>query len=201
MAWSRSSKGGPGRDDGNGAPAEATCREVAVRLLGRRALTVAELRRRLERRGFCPASVDAAIAYCAEHGWLDDHAYARQYVAAHASGPGARGPRRLRAELLRRGISREIVEGVLAESGTGDGTDAAAGVAGEEVAEALVRARLRRHAAVDRRTAWRRLWAFLVRRGFAPDLAAKVLSRVLGDAPAEPGDGDGADGCGDHPGD
>lgn len=175
MAWrsrSAAEAGGERRGEDPGGGEAGSCLAAALRDLGRRALTVEELRRRLTRRGFSEAAVGGALDYLTRRGWLDDRAYARQYVAAHREGRAAQGPLRVAAELRRRGVPPDIVAEVLA------------GMEGAELeaqAEALVRSRLSRVQGADRRSARRRLAALLIRRGFEPEVAASVLRRVLGE--------------------
>ncbi len=91
----------------------------ALELLGRRAHFRAELEAKLAARGFPAAAVEEAMGRLAERGYLDDRAAARLWVeAAQRKGYG---PRRLRAELVRRGVEAEIAaEAVAAVIGAGE---------------------------------------------------------------------------------
>ncbi|BDG60499.1 regulatory protein RecX [Caldinitratiruptor microaerophilus] len=173
MAWRSEPEepdaGSAGDRRGEGGEAER-CLAAALRHLGRRALTAEELSRRLARRGFSEAAVSAALSHLAARGWLDDREYARQYVAAHRQGWALQGPRRLAAELRRRGVPPDIVAEVVGDLGSAEL---------EAQAEALARSRLARMGGADRRTAWRRLSGLLARRGFEPEVVASVLRRVL----------------------
>lgn len=79
-------------------------RRLALRWLEVRALTRAELVRRLERAGVsAPADT---VAELAEHGWVDD----RRVAAAERDRAERRrdGPRRLAARLRQRGVDRDL---------------------------------------------------------------------------------------------
>lgn len=125
-------------------------RDDALRYLAARPRAAAEVRRKLLGR-YQPEAVAITISFLEQHGFLDDLAFAKAWVEAH---PGW-GMHRLRADLLRRGVGRELVDQVLGD--TPDRTDEAFRAA--EV-------RYRRMGALDPQTARRRLYAFLVRRGF-----------------------------------
>lgn len=158
------------------APLDAArARAVALELLGRRAWTRRELRDRLRRRGASAEVAGAVVADLTGAGYLDDRAVARAWVETRAAERGL-GTRRLRAELRRRGVAAAVVEDVLEASG----------VTREEEARAreLAARRLKVLAGLERATAARRLWGYLVRRGFAPELAGRVV-RSLCDLPPE----------------
>ena len=80
-----------------------TARAAALRLLARRRLTEAQLRARLERRGFDDANVALAVESVKRDGFLDDALFARLFVDGRTK---AVGDARLIAELVKRGIDR-----------------------------------------------------------------------------------------------
>ena len=145
-------------------------RRAAVDLLARKAWSRRELTRRLERRG-APTDVAAeVVAELAARGYLDDEGFARWW--AQARGQGRRvGSMRLRQELLAKGISRELaVAAAFAET--------------PELARALDAGR-RRLAALSRASRGRvpaRLADYLLRRGYPPSVAARVVRTLLTDA-------------------
>ncbi|MDI6871323.1 MAG: regulatory protein RecX [Bacillota bacterium] len=137
---------------------------AALRLLGRRPLSVQELTRKLLRRGLSAEAAAEAVTRLLAEGALDDAAYARAYVHDRLLFHPI-GKRGLQAELLRRGVPAEVVEEVLA------GIDA-------EGEEELIRGLLsRRRATAGTTEEARRLGAWLLRRGFAPEAVRAVLGR------------------------
>jgi regulatory protein len=146
---------------------------VALDLLARKAWTRHQLRGRLLRRG-APLDVAESIAADFEaRGYLDDRAFAIAWVETRGSGRGL-GARRLREELLARGVDREVVEVALA------------GVGGEGVEEARARAlAARRLPSIARATpdrVARRLYEYLLRRGFSGRVARRVVVSACGEA-------------------
>ena len=77
-------------------------------LLGRRELSVQQLRSRLIEREHTPEEADEAVAKLLENGALDDRRVARAY-ARTASKIKGRGRLRVTRELQALGISRDIV--------------------------------------------------------------------------------------------
>ncbi|MBI3635289.1 MAG: RecX family transcriptional regulator [Candidatus Rokubacteria bacterium] len=121
------------------------------------------------RRG-APADVaEAVVADMVTRGYVDDAAFARHWVETRT--PRGYGPARLRAELRARGIAAALVERAL-----GDTTREA----DLERARALARRRLPslKRAAPER--AARRLRDYLLRRGYAVGIVARVVREVTG---------------------
>jgi len=76
-------------------------------MLAQRRLTEAQLWQRLERRGFDPGDVRAAVASAKADGFVDDGLFARLFVDGRMK---ALGDARLVAELVRRGIDRDAAK-------------------------------------------------------------------------------------------
>ncbi len=150
-------------------------RQAGLALLGYRARTAAELRRRLLRKAFPAALVDEVVAELAERGHLDDGDFARAFVRDRTrSRPRGRG--RLTQELRARGVAgeaaREAVEAVFREDAVSD----------EELARAAARRWLGKGGkGKSGPEARRRLFAFLARRGFFGDAARAAVDAVLGE--------------------
>ncbi len=80
-----------------------------MRLLALRPHFNAELARKLEARGFGGPEIEETLRDLELHGWLDD----RRFAIEMASGPLTRkgyGPRRIRAELERKGVEPGIAD-------------------------------------------------------------------------------------------
>jgi regulatory protein len=142
---------------------------VAYRLLARRDYFAGELGERLRSKGFSDDEIDQVLAHCAERGFLDDEKLARRFAELRAPDRGW-GPRRIEAELRRRGVA----DGVAAEASSLDS---------ELLSRALATA-LRR---AERRAAdgwWRlherraRMVSSVVSRGFDVDDATRSVAEL-----------------------
>ncbi len=130
-----------------------------------RAQSVAEIEAKLEARGVDTAEATDVVADAVRRGFLDDAELAGQL----ARGFRARGygPRRAAQTLARRGIPAPLATGAL-DDAYGDGLD------GElELARTALGER-----ATDGAAARRRAVGFLVRRGFSPGTAWRVVRSV-----------------------
>ncbi len=83
----------------------------AARLLGRKPMSGADLRRKLRDRGATERECDYAAEWLSAIGALDDRAYAMMLVRHYAE--SGYGPARWRDELRRHGIERELWEEAL----------------------------------------------------------------------------------------
>ena len=154
---------------GRAADREAAFR-TALRALERRPFAMADLARRLVRKGHPPPAVDAAIERLAELELLDDAGYAAQYIESHSA--RGRGPVRLRADLRRKGVESAIIERALVKRFP-PGTDLRAQPL------ALARKRAAQLGHLPRATKRRRLLAYLARRGFRGWEVLDVVDETL----------------------
>jgi regulatory protein len=138
---------------------------TALRQLGRRELSEAQIRQRLSRRGFTSDDIDSALARLREDGSVNDARVAAAIARSQLS-IKKRGERRVRREIEAAGISSALAERAVAE------------VYGEVDADALLAA------AIDRRLGTRRLdddremarlYRYLVGQGFESDKAMTAL--------------------------
>ena len=142
-------------------------------LLGRRELSVSEMRSRLLDREHSAEEADAAIAKLIDTGALDDRRVARAF-ARTASKVKGRGRLRVTRELHAMGISREIASEAVAE------------VFGElderSMIERAIQKKLRGGRKPQTLQERARLYQFLMRQGFTPAAVSAAL-RTLGAAP------------------
>ena len=139
---------------------EPSLRERALRHLSRRDHSRAELTRKLAAHGDAD-EIDAVIERMGELGLQSDTRYAEAFVRGKA---GRFGASRLRSELARRGIDRDLINEAIA----GECVESEA-----DRARAVLRGRFTEPPADARE--WARQARFLQTRGFAPDLIRKLL--------------------------
>ena len=91
----------------------ALCKNRGLELLSYRPMSAKELRDKLTEKGEEPAAAEAAVTWLCEHSFLDDARYAGM-VVRHYAGKGY-GAGRIRQELQRRGVPRELWDEALTE--------------------------------------------------------------------------------------
>src|SRR5215211_2929629 len=98
--------------------------EVALRRLGRRDHTVAELRAHLEHKGVEPTTLEEVLAELQQQGYLDDAGFAARFAEDKRELEGW-GPERIERRLLQAGVDRDLVRATLGDRTRDDELDAA----------------------------------------------------------------------------
>jgi regulatory protein len=132
----------------------------ALNFLGYRARSEKEVRDRLRRYGYGEEIVEEVVVRLKELGYLDDEDFARLVVREKAR---RYGPRRVSAELRRSGVDAELARGVVEEEFAGR----------SEVVQARSTA-ARRYNRGGSDAEARRVYGFLVRRGYSAEVCAEV---------------------------
>lgn len=153
---------------------EPTVYDRALTLLGFRARSVAELRRKLIEKGAPPGEVEDVLTRLIDQKLLDDADFARQFARTRITGAGASRLRILQ-ELRRKGVVNEVADRALEELEEEEGIDPSSSI--QRVAEKKWKS-LAKLADFTRR---RRLYAFLARRGYSPDEIRTAMATVGGD--------------------
>lgn len=140
--------------------------DAALNLLSYRPRSVAELRGRLERKGYDNQMIDEALTRLQRLGVVGDAEFARFWVE-NRQVHSPRGGRMLRSELRFKGVDRETIEGALPDSEAED-----------DAAYRVAHSKARSLKGLEWREFRRRLGDYLVRRGFGYETANSVARRV-----------------------
>jgi regulatory protein len=132
----------------------------ALNLLGYGARSEAEIRERLGRYGYARETIEAVVGRLEELGYLDDAEFARLKAREKAR---RYGPRRVSVELRKSGLGEELAREVVEEEFAGR----------SEVGEARSAA-ARRYNGRGSDAEARRVYGFLVRRGYSAEVCAQV---------------------------
>lgn len=145
-------------------------RNNAYALLRQRPRSVCEIRNRLKLKGYDDDLVEDVVVNLKRLGELDDERFARLWVESRMRMNPA-GDVVLKHELKAKGISDSIVEAVLTEnSGKYDEY---------EVALSMAKDRFERLKKLDRRKATKRIYDFLLRRGFKYDVIRRIIEGLV----------------------
>lgn len=141
----------------------------ALNFLGYRARSEKEIRDRL--RGYGEETVEEVVDRLKELGYLDDAEFARLTAREKAR---RYGPRRISAELRRSGVDPEITQDAVAEE-----------FAGRSELEEARSVAARRYNRGGSNAEARRIYGFLMRRGYSTDVCAEVAREYRGASRAE----------------
>jgi regulatory protein len=136
----------------------------ALHALGYRARSKVELRERLLKVGYTRETVDAVVTRLEELGYLDDGEFARDLVRSEAR---KYGPRRIYGNLRRAGVEETVAQEAVEEEFARR----------SEYQTALVAAQQRYNTKEGSDAQARRVYGFLMRRGYSANVCAEIARK------------------------
>src|SRR5215212_6402707 len=153
-------------DDARVAGERALAMARALNFLGYRARSEGEVRDRLRRYGYGEETIGGVIGRLKELGYLDDAEFARLAAREKAR---KYGPRRVSVELRRSGVDGEIAREAVEEE-----------FAGRSELETAFSVASRRYNRGGSDAEARRVYGFLMRRGYSAEVCAEVAREFRG---------------------
>ena len=141
------------------------CLTAATRYLGYRPHSEAEIRHKLQRRGFEDKNIEATLPKLKEMGLVDDAAFA-QFWKENRESFSPRSQWLTKSELRRKGVASEIIDGMVTSVDDGESAYRAA------------LSKARRLPDTDYQTFRRRLGEFLRRRGFSYEVIQHTVEQL-----------------------
>lgn len=140
----------------------------AFRLLKYRPRSEHELRQRLKRRGFSDSIITETLIFLKDKGLVDDLEFARIWVESRIKKP--LGIHRLKQELRIKGIDKNLIEQVIERVGSRYNE--------EETIGNLIQRRMERLRHIEPAKAKRRIFLYLLRRGFSSERIQEAFDRI-----------------------
>ncbi len=140
----------------------------ALNLIAYRQRSVKEIYDSLKKKGYEEIYISKAIEYCSAQNYLNDEHFAQSFIKDKQN-LNKLGSKRIRYELINKGISNEIIEKTLQIEPEDE-----YGIALE-----LAEKKIKSYNGQDRNSIYRKLGGFLQRKGYPYDIVAKVLNHVL----------------------
>ena len=141
--------------------------DKALRLLAVRERTAAVLRQRLRQKGFDRDVIEGVLERLREIGLQDDARFAERYAGEASAGRG-HASRRVRNDLLRKGVDRDLA----AVAATADPDEE------EERARTLAVQRAARMTGLPPEARARRILSLLARRGYDASVCRRIAAEV-----------------------
>lgn len=139
-----------------------SAKNYALNYLSFRPRTVKEITIKLRDKGFDTEIITSVIRFLSEYKLVDDEAFASMWIRNRTKLKPT-GKYRIKNELFQKGLSKEIIDRSLSELLPEDE---------EQMAEVLVEKKLKRSG-----MCYKKLEAFLIRRGFNSGIIRRVLSK------------------------
>ena len=143
-------------------------KNYAFLLLKFRLRSEREIRQRLEKKKFNPEIIEEALVFLKEKKFIDDNYFAKAWIESRIKKP--LGIRRLKTELRIKGIDKAIIDTKINETKKR--------YFEEDVVREIAADRLNKLKDIDPQKAKRRVYAYLLRRGFSPEVVIDVISQL-----------------------
>lgn len=150
-----------------------SCLDYAYRLLSYRARSIGEIEAKLKRKGYPRPTIKEVTNRLKELGYLDDLEFARSWVDNRKKAK-PRGRKMLASELASKGIDQALIDSVMGEL-----------LPPEEeyrLLKGLAKQRLERLPKLDPTTKRKKLYDYLLRRGFSYELVLEVIKDMFKDS-------------------
>lgn len=138
--------------------------DIALHYLGYQMRTQAQVRKKLEDKGFAEPVVERVLAFLCKYGYCDDMAYAKSYIR-QCQKLRPKGAYVLKMELRQRGVAQDIVEQAMQEAEICEAEDAAY----------WIRKKVKGNINDLEEKEKRRLYGFLQRKGYRWDVIAEAI--------------------------
>ena len=142
-------------------------RQYSFLLLKYRLRSEKEIADRLVRKKFPPEVIKETIAFLKEKRFIDDSSFARAWLQSRIKRP--LGIRRLKQELRFKGIDKEIIESNIERIKKN--------YSESEVVQSIVEDKFRKMRNIEPQKAKMRIYSYLLRRGFSPDVCLDAINR------------------------
>ncbi|MDD5154885.1 MAG: regulatory protein RecX [Candidatus Omnitrophica bacterium] len=141
-------------------------KNYAFLLLKFRQRSTKELTRRLEQKHFEGPVIKETIAFLKEHSFINDADFARAWIDSRLKKP--LGLRRIRQELRIKGVDKSIIDSNV--------NRIRRDYSEEKVVAEIAAGRLARLKGIEPQKAKHRVFSYLLRRGFSPDIISDTLA-------------------------
>ena len=143
-------------------------RAYAFLLLKFRLRSENELKVRLKQKGFSEELSQDTVNFLKGKEFIDDRVFARGWVASRLRRPF--GLRKIRQELLQKGLDQEIIENSLSQ--VKENYDE------NQIVSQLAQQRFSKLKGIEPLKAKARVYAYLIRRGFSPEVIGEVVKEL-----------------------
>ena len=142
--------------------------EYAFLLLKYRLRSENEIRLRMKNKKFAQDVIEKTVTFLKEKRFIDDDIFAKAWVDSRIKRP--LGLRRIEQELKLKGIDKEVIQAQVAR--------VKEDYAEEDVVKGVVQSRLKRLSAKDAQGIKRKMYAYLIRRGFSPEVVYNAVAEL-----------------------
>jgi regulatory protein len=149
----------------------AEAKQKVLRLFNRRVYSEQEIRAKLEKKGYEETTIEKVVEELKETSLISDYSFAKAFISDRLR-LNPKGNFQISYELKKKGVNQTIIDRVFSEENVIEGD--------YNRALELARKRLETLKSVkDKKTRKRRLYNYLLRRGFSYEVIKKVFDELL----------------------
>ncbi len=145
-------------------------KDSAFRYLGMRLHSSAELKLKLQKKKFSISVIQSVLQYLQKENYLNDQDFVTQFTAERVSRKKD-GPAKLNAELLKKGINRELINSVLSRLDQENYFENALSLAERKLFQIM-------RNETDKRRIVQKLFAYLTSKGYESDVIRNVVEKL-----------------------
>jgi len=127
-----------------------------------------ELYSRLKKKGFDEVVIKETLSFLKEKSFIDDRIFAKAWIESRLKRP--LGIRRIEAELKAKGIDKEIIDSQIEA--------VKQGYSEEDIVSRIAQERFRKLKDIEPQKAKRRIFAYLLYRGFSPEIIIDMVNQL-----------------------
>lgn len=143
-------------------------KNYAFLLLKFRLRSEKEIYARLKKKKFDDRIIKETLLFLKDKGFINDNYFAKAWIESRIKRP--LGLRRIKEELRLKGIDKDIIDSQLGEI--------LKGYSEEEIVAEITKKKFDKLKGVEPQKAKRRLYAYLLHRGFSPEIVIDVLNQL-----------------------
>ncbi|MCM8790002.1 MAG: recombination regulator RecX [Candidatus Omnitrophica bacterium] len=143
-------------------------KNYAFLLLKYRLRSENEIYQRLKKKNFPEAVIKKTISFLKEKGFIDDELFAKSWINSRLK--KSLGLKRIRSELKLKGLDSGLIEESISK--------AKENYSQEQAAAEIAQKRVLKLKGIEPKKARQRLYAYLLRRGFSPDIIIDVMNNL-----------------------
>ena len=143
-------------------------RDYAFLLLKFRPRSEKEIRLRLKKKKFDQRIIEETISFLKDKDFINDNYFAKAWIESRLKRP--LGLRKIKEELRVKGIDKEIIDSQIEEIKKN--------YSEEDIVTEIARGKFNRLKNIEPQKAKRRVFSYLMRRGFSPEIVIEVVNQL-----------------------
>lgn len=145
------------------------CKESAIKIIERSYKTEKEIRDKLKQKGYEEKQINKSIEFLKEYNFLNDNTYAKAFIKDKLA---SKGTQKIKYDLMKKGISKEIIEENLLKVDKNEEKEVALNLARKKYES------IRKNESDNYKLSGK-LYRFLISRGYGYNLVKDIVKEIM----------------------